>query len=534
MGVEEVLPADGPASASLTRPRRALKVAGDGDDMKPHAHLTLRLVAGPGQGKAAADELRDSVASGRLAADLRSRGVPAARVTLRALVRSSTRGPLADEALTTAGAGGGLSRSAVGGLVAALAAAAAALAVLVLFAVRTWRAGREAPSVKAAAAPAPSPGKRAAGLPSPFDVGRAPSARPATAPCAPIAELPSESSGSTSADGSARGWPMLSPPPPAAAFRAGAPTAAADDNDVPFAELTLLAVVGEGSYGRVHLAKWRETTVAVKVLTGAAGPATLASLRREAAIGASLRHPNVLQFLGAVVAPPAVVTEYCRHGSVADALTRAAVAAAGLPPPPGGPPDPDADSIAAAVAGWRTRLGLALGAAKGVLYLHTRSPPVLHRDLKAANLLIGAGMTAKVADFNLARLEAAAPSGGSSAGAAVNPRWTAPEVLAGAPPSPAADVYAFGVLLWELAAWDTPWRGAGHWHVALSAARGERPPLPGDLASLPGGAPADASGYVALMRACWSHEAGARPGFGAVIASLRSLAAAQAAAAAPA
>ena len=51
------------------------------------------------------------------------------------------------------------------------------------------------------------------------------------------------------------------------------------------------------------------------------------------------------------------------------------------------------------------RLKIALGSAKGILYLHTEAnPPVFHRDIKSTNILLDANLTAKVADFGLSRL----------------------------------------------------------------------------------------------------------------------------------
>jgi len=63
-----------------------------------------------------------------------------------------------------------------------------------------------------------------------------------------------------------------------------------------------------------------------------------------------------------------------------------------------------------------------MDAALGMLHLHTRRPlPIVHRDLKSANLLLDASWRTKVADFNLSRV--LEDSARSSTQAAMNPRW---------------------------------------------------------------------------------------------------------------
>ena len=84
----------------------------------------------------------------------------------------------------------------------------------------------------------------------------------------------------------------------------------------------------------------------------------------------------------------------------------------------------------------------ALDAAKGMLYLHAHSPPIIHRDLKSANLLVDKHWRVKVCDFNLSKLME--ENSVMSSMAATNPRWLAPEILAGSGASMASDVYAFG------------------------------------------------------------------------------------------
>ena len=176
-------------------------------------------------------------------------------------------------------------------------------------------------------------------------------------------------------------------------------------NVVDMAAVTLLRVIGEGSFGQVWLASYCETTVAVKMLvlraspaggseagTGRLGSGTLDTrmssgrlallqddLQKEATIMARLRHPNCCQYLGICLDPPSLLMEYCAQRSVDTVLASARH-----------------DARVAASLSWARLLSMAFDAAKGMLYLHTRSPPIVHRDLKSANLLLDSQWHVKV------------------------------------------------------------------------------------------------------------------------------------------
>jgi serine/threonine protein kinase len=177
--------------------------------------------------------------------------------------------------------------------------------------------------------------------------------------------------------------------------------------------------------------------VAVKVLIGKEDinrgqlelpERVLRELQAEAAVMSHMRHPNIVQFMGLVAVPPALITEYCSRGSLYDCL-----AAAREQP------------VAAAQLTWHRRLAMAVDAGAGLLYLHRRN--IIHRDVKSPNLLVDKDWNVKVADFNLSKLlEGARPEGSLTSAAATNPIWLAPEILEGGRATAASDVYSFGLV----------------------------------------------------------------------------------------
>ena len=142
------------------------------------------------------------------------------------------------------------------------------------------------------------------------------------------------------------------------------------------AEIVLRDVIGEGSFGRVWSATWQSSEVAVKEFVLAQAAFAGGSLQRrdiveaivgEAGIMAYLRHPKVLQLYGCALTAQAIwiVSELCAHGSLRQVL--------------------DDDKVELSV---ETRLRMAIDVAEGMLFLHTRERPIVHRDLKSHNLFV--------------------------------------------------------------------------------------------------------------------------------------------------
>uniref|UniRef100_A0A0E0GFR3 non-specific serine/threonine protein kinase n=1 Tax=Oryza nivara TaxID=4536 RepID=A0A0E0GFR3_ORYNI len=241
---------------------------------------------------------------------------------------------------------------------------------------------------------------------------------------------------------------------------------AVDDLIIPWNELILKEKIGAGSFGTVHRADWNGSDVAVKILMEQDfHPDRFREFMREVAIMKSLRHPNIVLFMGAVTEPPnlSIVTEYLSRSGVKEVLDE------------------------------RRRLNMAFDVAKGMNYLHKRSPPIVHRDLKSPNLLVDKKYTVKVCDFGLSRLKANTFL--SSKSLAGTPEWMAPEVLRDEPSNEKSDVYSFGVILWELMTMQQPWCNLNPAQVVAAVGfKGRRLDIPKDLNPQ----------VAALIESCWA------------------------------
>jgi serine/threonine protein kinase len=158
---------------------------------------------------------------------------------------------------------------------------------------------------------------------------------------------------------------------------------------------------------------------------------------------------------------------------------------------------------------WMLVKRVANGAARGMAYLHSGNPPVLHRDLKSANLLLDESYTTKVCDFGLSRLKAQARR--SMTGNCGTVQWMAPEVLANMSYDEKADVFSFGIILWELLTRECPYDGMTAIQCALAVLnRDKRPEIPKWCP------PA----LHALIKACVKKEPDLRPSFAQIILAL--------------
>ncbi|XP_059308699.1 protein NSP-INTERACTING KINASE 2-like isoform X1 [Lycium ferocissimum] len=188
-------------------------------------------------------------------------------------------------------------------------------------------------------------------------------------------------------------------------------------------------ILGKGGFGYVYKGRLNDgNIVAVKRLKDGNAAGGDQQFQTEVALISLAVHRNLLRLYGFCMTPTErlLVYPYMSNGSVASRLK--------------GKPTLD----------WGTRKGIALGAARGLLYLHEQcDPKIIHRDVKAANILLDDDCEAVVGDFGLAKLLDHHDSHVTTA-----VRGTvghiAPEYLSTGQSSDKTDVFGFGILLLEL------------------------------------------------------------------------------------
>ncbi|KAK3409016.1 probable serine/threonine-protein kinase PBL7 [Eucalyptus grandis] len=193
-------------------------------------------------------------------------------------------------------------------------------------------------------------------------------------------------------------------------------------------------LLGEGGFGRVYKGRLESTNqvVAIKQLdrNGLQGNREFLV---EVLMLSLLHHPNLVNLIGycADGDQRLLVYEYMPLGSLEDHLHD-------LPP--------DRKQL-----DWNTRMKIAAGAAKGLEYLHDKAnPPVIYRDLKCSNILLGEGYHPKLSDFGLAKLGPVGDKTHVSTRVMGTYGYCAPEYAMTGQLTLKSDVYSFGVVLLEI------------------------------------------------------------------------------------
>ncbi|RYE92443.1 MAG: serine/threonine protein kinase, partial [Myxococcales bacterium] len=254
----------------------------------------------------------------------------------------------------------------------------------------------------------------------------------------------------------------------------------------------LLKLMARGGMGEVFLAatgdiEGAERPVVVKLIRRehARDASFMARFLDEARVQAQLQHPGVAQVVEASLdgdGQPYVAVEYVEGRSLAEVRARAIQLGVKL--------------------GWAESVAVASSVAESLGHVHDRHDAggrplgIAHRDLSPQNVMIGFSGETKLIDFGTAR--GANRRSRTVAGVVyAKPGYVAPEVANGIPGDAGVDVYALGVMVWELCAGRRFLQGDASEHLAAVAQ--QRRPLP-PVAAL-AGAPAELDNVLARMTA---------------------------------
>ena len=243
--------------------------------------------------------------------------------------------------------------------------------------------------------------------------------------------------------------------------------------------------IGKGTFGEVKKGIWRKENVAVKFLKEDmhVQEDILRTFIEECNMLKNLRHPNILLFMGAGTKGPSyfIVTEFCDSGNLFELLHH----------------------YSNYELTWDERKRIALEIARGMNYLHSFQPPIVHRDLKTMNILLDKNLQVKIADFGSSKFLDVSMSKQKGTF-----QWMAPEVIRTNTYTEKADVYSFGIILNEIAMRKPPYYGIDKKEVAKNvASKNDYRPA---IKNCP-------KEFAELMIKCWDFYPSKRPTFSQII-----------------
>ncbi|THG17655.1 hypothetical protein TEA_014764 [Camellia sinensis var. sinensis] len=264
--------------------------------------------------------------------------------------------------------------------------------------------------------------------------------------------------------------------------------------------IKLLEKHGAKPLGTFCVASWQGIKVAVKKLGEevTADEDKVRAFRDELELLQKIRHPNVVQFLGAVTqsTPMMIVTEYLPKGDLCDFLKRKGA----LKP--------------------TTAVIFALDIARGMNYLHENRPgAIIHRDLEPSNILRDDSGHLKVADFGVSKLLKVTSRVKEDRPLTYHDtscRYVAPEVFRNDEYDTKVDVFSFALILQEMIEGCPPFSAKQENEVPKAYCTKKRPPFRAPIKRY-------SHGLKELIEECWSEEPAKRPTFRQIIARLEKI-----------
>ncbi|KAJ0389497.1 hypothetical protein ATCC90586_011362 [Pythium insidiosum] len=196
---------------------------------------------------------------------------------------------------------------------------------------------------------------------------------------------------------------------------------------LPRRQIIFGAIISRGAFGEVYRARYDDSDVAVKILAPDRRRLMheIEDFAREALYLTYLHHERIVRFIGVAWNTPSdmcIVSELMTGGDVLDLLRQF-----------------QHDGQPQGFTAFKARI--ALHVAEALVYLHSRNPKLLHRDLKSKNILLTENGDAKLTDFGVSRQweDLTLTAGVGSL------LWMAPEVVFGERYDEKADIFSFGV-----------------------------------------------------------------------------------------
>lgn len=249
--------------------------------------------------------------------------------------------------------------------------------------------------------------------------------------------------------------------------------------------------IGSGGFGQVYRVRHRQwkTWLAIKC------PPCLhvddkdrSELLEEAKKMEAAKFRYILPVYGICEDPQGLVMEYMETGSLETLL-------ANEPLP------------------WELRFRIIHETAVGMNFLHCMNPPLLHLDLKPANILLDAHYHVKISDFGLARWNGFSRADDISRdGFCGTIAYLPPESIIEKDrvSDTKHDVYSFSIVIWGILTQKKPYQGDNNiLQIMVKVVKGVRP----DLGAIPRSRPSACAGFLSLMQRCWATSPSARPSF---------------------